>query len=105
MFTPAADYELPPIVPSTRVNSSYTTDMPAARRRRRSEKYEKRRPDWRERLRTAEEDEDRLLDGLPPAVDRNQAFYEPVYPQPAQSEGYYGWKRPPYPEQTDGNQA
>ncbi len=105
MFTPASDYELPPIAPLTRVNSSFSSDMPAARRRRRSEKYEKRKPAWREKLIRNEDDEDRMLDGLPPAVDRDQAFYEPVYPQSAKSDGLYSWQRPSYPNQTDGNQA
>ena len=104
-FIPASDYELPPVAPSTRVRSSRSSDMPAARRRRRSEKYEKRKPAWRGRLIPDDEEEEGMLDGLPPAVDRSQAFYEPVYPQPAQGEGYYGWQRPPYPDQTDGSQA
>ena len=105
MFVPASDYELPPLIPSTRVHSSFSTDMPAARRKRRSEKYEKRRPAWRDKLIRDDEEEDRLLDGLPPAVDREQAFYEPVYPHVSQSDTYYGWNRPPYPEQTDGKSS
>ncbi len=105
MFVPASDYELPPVAPSTRVRSSFSTDMPAARRKRRSEKYEKRKPVWREKLIRDDDDEDRLLDGLPPAVDREQAFYEPVYPQVSKSDTYYGWKRPPYSDQTDGQSS
>ena len=46
-----------------------------------------------------------MLDGLPPAVDREQAFHEPVYPRPAGGDGgYYGWQRGPYPQQANGNQ-
>ena len=105
MFVPAADYELPPINPSTRVNSSFATDLPSARRRRRSEKYERRKPAWRDKLIRDEEEEDAMLDGLPPAVDREQAFHEPVYPRPAGGDGgYYGWQRGPYPQQANGNQ-
>ena len=105
MFVPASDYELPPVAPSTRVRSSFGTDMPAARRKRRSEKYEKRKSAWRQKLIRDDEEEDRLLDGLPPAVDREQAFYEPVYPQVSQSDTYYGWNRPAYSNQTDGKSS
>ena len=93
-FTPAAGYEAPPLFPSTRRNSAYTTDLPAARRRRRSEKYEKKKPVWAGKLMGGDE-EDRLLDGLPPAVDRQQAFHEPVYPRkPQAADSYSAWQRP-----------
>ena len=57
-------------------------DQPEARRRRRSKKHEqKTRSVWRQRLAAPDDDaEDGLLDGLPPAVDKEQAFHEPVYP-------------------------
>lgn len=95
-FTPAQSYEAPPLFPSTRHNSAYTTDLPAARRRRRSEKYERKKPVWADKLIGGDE-EDRLLDGLPPAVDRQQAFHEPVYPRQAQApaaDPYAAWQRP-----------
>ena len=102
-FTPPDGYEAPPMAASPRVNSAYDSDLPNARRRRRSEKYERRRPEWRERLIKGNEDEDGLLDGLPPAVDRQQAFHEPVYPQ---SGAYSAWQRPQASaNQTNGNHA
>ncbi|MBR4360893.1 MAG: hypothetical protein IKP32_09780 [Clostridia bacterium] len=97
-FTPAADYELPPIEPS-RPNSAYTTDLPSARRKRRSDKYDRRRATWRQRLANATEEEEGMLDGLPPVVDRQQAFHEPVYPQ-QQPDGYAPW---PNGQQSNGN--
>lgn len=97
-FTPAADYELPPIEPA-RPNSAYTTDLPAARRKRRSDKYDRKRATWRQRLANATEEEEGMLDGLPPVVDRQQAFHEPVYPQQNNS-GYATW---PNANQSNGN--
>ena len=96
-FVPAQEYEAPPLFPSTRSSAAYTTDLPAARRRRRSEKYERKKPVWTGRL-ISRDEEDRLLDGLPPAVDRQQAFHEPVYPQKIQQaqapDPYAAWQRP-----------
>ena len=65
--------------------------IPEGRRRRRSEKHESgKKPAWRQRL-TAQEDQDEgMLDGLPPAVDREQAFHEPVYPV----HSYRDWSQP-----------
>jgi hypothetical protein len=104
-FAPPAAYEPPPMYVSSRAQMAYTSDMPVARRRRRSEKYERRRPDWREKLIKGDEDEDALLDGLPPAVDRQQAFHEPVYPrQSAGENAYAAWRRPaPGNQSTDGH--
>jgi len=100
-------YEPPPVMVSTRRSSAYSTDLPAARRKRRSEKYERRRAEWRERLIKGDEDEDTLLDGLPPAVDRQQAFHEPVLPHRQEAEKpYSAWQRPvSSPNPTDGNHA
>ena len=100
-FTPAADYELPPIEPSSRPNSAYATDLPAARRKRRSDKYDRKRATWRQRLVNATEEEEGMLDGLPPVVDRQQAFHEPVFPQQYQT-SYPSW---PDTNQTNGNQS
>ena len=40
-----------------------------------------------------------MLDGLPPVVDREQAFHEPVYPN-RKASTFRSWTRP---EQKDGN--
>ena len=37
---------------------------------------------------------DTLLDGLPPAVDRQAAFHEPVYPRNAPPSQYVNWQPP-----------
>ncbi|MBR6186418.1 MAG: hypothetical protein IKQ41_09180 [Clostridia bacterium] len=93
-FTPAQSYEAPPMFPSTRYNAAFATDLPAARRKRRSDKYERKKPVWADKLIGGDE-EDGLLDGLPPAVDRQQAFHEPVYPvKPQPSAPYAAWQRP-----------
>ena len=106
-FPTPEGYEPPPMMASSRRNAAYGTDLPAARRRRRSEKYERRRAEWRERLIKGDEDEDSLLDGLPPAVDRQQAFHEPVLPPRQENEkSYTAWQRPiSAPNPTDGNHA
>ena len=105
-FMPPAGYEAPSMTATARVNSAYAADLPTGRRRRRSEKYERRRAEWRERLIKGDEDEDGLLDGLPPAVDRQQAFHEPVYPQSSDGGGYTVWQRPASgSNQTNGNRA
>ena len=69
-------------------------------RRRRSEKHA-RRFHWTERFAAREEDDQAMLDGLPPAVDREQAFHAPVYPQrpPQQKSGWY----PPANKRRNGN--
>ncbi len=96
-FTPPQVYEAPPLYAAARqVTGSFTAEMPAARRRRRSEKYERRRQEWRERLINGDAQDYEILDGLPPAVDKQQAFHEPVYPR--QNTGgddpYSAWQRP-----------
>ena len=71
-------------------------DQPAPRRRR-SDKHTRRMPSWADRLINGDENEDRLLDGLPPAVNREDAFHEPVYPRrdPTPAPGpYAAWQRP-----------
>ena len=106
VFAPAPAYELPPIGTSTRVPSSFSAELPTARRKRRSDKYERRKPAW-DKLMRDEDEENAMLDGLPPAVDRDQAFHEPVYPQPQaptpENAAYYAWQRPLSPQQTNGN--
>jgi len=80
-------YELPPLEAP---DGAY----PAVRRRR-SDKYGKKRGAWQRRLADMTRDDVGMLDGLPPAVDREAAFHEPVYPnqptvtaaQPARQQG------------------
>ena len=93
-FAPASAYEAPPMEWLGRAPTDYASAVPA-RRRRRSEKYDRRIAEWRERLIKGDEDEEALLDSLPPVVDRQEAFHEPVYPQQsAQDTPYAGWRRP-----------
>ena len=96
-FTPPQAYEAPPLYAAARqVTGSFTAEMPVARRRRRSEKYERRRQEWRDRLINGDAQDYEILDGLPPAVDRQQAFHEPVYPR-QNTDGddlYSSWQRP-----------
>lgn len=93
-FAPAAAYEAPPMEWLGRAPTDYASAVPA-KRRRRSEKYDRRIAEWRERLIKGDEDEEALLDSLPPVVDRQEAFHEPVYPQQsAQDTPYAGWRRP-----------
>lgn len=80
MFVPSDQYELPPVDAPQRLENLYASDLPAARRRRRSDKYDKKRGVWQQRLAQITRDDEGLLDGLPPAVDREAAFHEPVYP-------------------------
>lgn len=98
-FVQPEGYQPPPVYIPSRADSAFSSDMPAARRRRRSEKYDRRRTSWHERLISSAEDEEALLDGLPPAVDREDAFREPVYPQRG-PQGYDAWQRPQ--KHTDG---
>ena len=93
-FTPPA-YEAPPMVWNGRETPDFApASFPS--RRRRSDRYERRRAEWRERLIRGDEEEESLLDSLPPAADRQQAFYEPVYPRQssAQESPYASWRRP-----------
>lgn len=91
-FPQPESYEPPPVYTPSRRDGGYASDMPAARRKRRSEKYEHRKKPW-ERLSVEREDEEAMLDGLPPAVDREQAFHEPVYPN-RERQPYTAWQKP-----------
>ncbi|MBR3742079.1 MAG: hypothetical protein IKN04_16765 [Clostridia bacterium] len=96
-FTPPQTYEAPPLFASARqVTGSFSAEMPVARRRRRSEKYERRRQEWRDRLINGDAQDYEMLDGLPPVVDRQQAFHEPVYPRQntGGDDAYSAWQRP-----------
>ena len=96
-FTPPQTYEAPPLFATAKqVTGSFSAEMPAARRRRRSEKYERRRQEWRDRLINGDAQDYEILDGLPPVVDRQQAFHEPVYPRQNAdgANAYSAWQRP-----------
>lgn len=92
-FPQPESYEPPPVYTPSRQDAAFSSDMPAARRKRRSEKYERKKPRPWEKLAVSREDEEEMLDGLPPAVDREQAFHQPVYPQ-RDNQAYSAWKRP-----------
>lgn len=96
-FASPAAYTPPPACTPSRLDRAFDSDMPAARRKRRSEKYEHKKLSFRERL-LREDDDENLLDGLPPVVDRDQAFHQPVYPD--RPDGQNLWRRP---EQTQQN--
>lgn len=94
---------LPPFAPSW-LGRAYRSDLPASPRKRRSEKFERKKPEWMNKFMIGEVEEDTLLDSLPPAVDRELAFHEPVYPDQSQAAGAYtGWQ-PPAGNSTEGNQ-
>ena len=75
VFADPEAYELPPM-------EAEDADAPlqAPVRRRRSEKHGKKRGLLSRRLAQITQDDEGMLDGLPPAVDRDAAFHEPVYP-------------------------
>lgn len=60
--------------------SAYLPDQSMPRPRR-SQRYEKKKSRLSGFLPTADEESEQLLDGLPPAVDQNEAFRAPVYPR------------------------
>ena len=70
--------------------SVYGAEPSYASRRRRSERHEKKRGEWQKRLAAITQDDVGMLDGLPPAVDRQDAFHEPVYPHQPGADGGQG---------------
>lgn len=64
---------------------------PAGRNPRRGRTVVKKRIPLHARLTASDEDEG-MLDGLPPVVDRDQAFHQPVYPQREAGAGAPGTK-------------
>ena len=100
-FPRTTEYQVPPVYIPSPGDAAFRTDMPAARRKRRSDKYDRQRLSWHERLIGASDEEERMLDGLPPAVDREQAFHEPVYPA-GQSAPYSSWQKPDSANRTNG---
>ena len=79
--------------------SASSAETPAERNPRRGRTQLKKRFSLHERLAAVDEEEEGMLDGLPPVVDREQAFHEPVYPNRSSS-ALGGWTRP---EQKNGN--
>lgn len=63
-------------------------------RRNRNAAQGKKRFSLHEHLTAQEQDDEGMLDGLPPAVDRQQAFHEPVYPNRKFSSSAASWQRP-----------
>ena len=101
-FSPQKEYELPPVDPVSGSYSTRGTDLPAARRKRRSDKYDRKRSAWRENLRNRViGDDEGMLDGLPPVVDKEEAFHAPVYPVQA-DQSNAGWQQPRVFKQPDG---
>ena len=92
-FTPPQDYEAPPMRAAALPVAGSFTAAPAPRRRR-SERHERRQ--WRDWLLNDDEAQYAMLDGLPPRVDRQQAFHEPVYPRQrkAEDDEFAAWQRP-----------
>ena len=91
--------ETPMVAGPKPVAGSFAVEMPAPRRRRRAERYERRRREWRSRLINGDGSDYEMLDGLPPAVDREAAFHKPVYPQQNRDgeDAYSAWR----PDQVD----
>lgn len=80
-FAPPQGYEAPPLTAGPKLVAGSFAVETSAPRRRRAERYERRRKEWRSRLINGSAEDYELLDGLPPAVDRQAAFHKPVYPQ------------------------
>lgn len=91
----------PTVAPAPSYDPYRPAESPAAMRRRRSDKHAPRRVSWHERLTASQDEDEGMIDGLPPAVSREEAFHEPVYP--ADQGVYTGWKRP-HTNQTNGQQ-
>ena len=89
-FPPPTAYEAPPMELPERPASVYGAEPSYASRRRRSERHEKKRGEWQKRLAAITQDDVGMLDGLPPAVDRQDAFHEPVYPHQPGADGGQG---------------
>ncbi|MDY3279696.1 MAG: hypothetical protein SOX25_06285 [Eubacteriales bacterium] len=96
-LSPAAQEEPPEAWLHTPVSDAAET--PAGRNPRRGRAQLKKRFSLHERLTAVDEEEEGMLDGLPPVVDREQAFHEPVYPN-RKASTFRSWTRP---EQKNGN--
>lgn len=72
-FEPVAEAAIPQEMPI------FLPEQPAVRNRR-SQRHEKRKSRLHGILPVADEESEQQLDGLPPAIDKNDAFHAPVYP-------------------------
>ncbi len=101
----AAQYEPPALVTASWLSGAYRKahSAPPAPRKRRSKKNDRKKPTWAAKLMIPEVEEDLLLDGLPPAVDRQQAFHEPVYPMKDYTGADTGWQPPASGPSAEGN--
>ena len=98
------EYEPPPLVTESWLSGAYMKkDASPAPRKRRSEKNDRKKPAWTNKLMIPEVEEDSLLDGLPPAVDRQRAFHDPVYPMKNHTGANTGWKPSVSGQGSEGN--
>ena len=98
----AGDYEPSPRVTASWLSGAYQQKSTPAPRKRRSEKAVKKKPAWTSKLMIREVEEDSILDSLPPAVDRQKAFHEPVYPMQNYTGADTGWQPPASGQSTEG---
>lgn len=96
------EYKPPLLVTESWLSGAYRKKDDAPRKRR-SEKYDKKKPTWANKLMIPEVEEDSLLDGLPPAVDRQRAFHEPVYPIQNHTGADTGWQPSISGQASEGN--
>ncbi len=75
-----APWEAPAPYPAEEALPAPAEVPPPLRRNRRSQRHEKKKSILSDLLPTANDEEDALLDGLPPVVNKQQAFHAPVYP-------------------------
>ena len=96
-------YEPSPMVTASWLSGAYQQNSSApVPRRRRSEKPVRQKPAWTDKLMIREVEEDSILDSLPPAVDRQKAFHEPVYPMQNYTGADTGWQPPASGQSTEG---
>lgn len=68
-------------IPEPQPEEPLQSPSAAHQRNRRSQRYDKRKFRLSGILPTASDEESALLDGLPPAVNKSEAFHAPVYPE------------------------
>ena len=96
-------YEPPAMVTASWLSGAYQQKSSAPLpRRRRSDKAVRQKPAWTSKLMIREVEEDSILDSLPPAVDRQKAFHEPVYPMQNYTGADTGWQPPASGQSTEG---
>ncbi len=90
----SVDYLPPQIQPQSQFSSSADSAAQRNPRRNRNVSQGKRHFSLHEHLSAQEQDDEGMLDGFPPVVDRQQAFHEPVYPNRKFSSSAASWQRP-----------